>query len=241
MIHQRHIQMMGGLSFILGALAFTLVFSFLAASFNYPDVLHGNAATVLGHLLAGGEALRGVWAIYALLPLFLLPAGAGHYTACPNQRAAMALALMFISIAAISMCLGLMRWPSIHWVLAEAYAQAQQQADTASMHSIAALFDGLNLYLGNYIGEFLGESCLAAFFLISGYCLSNESRFPKWLGIGSMLFAVLFMLGAFRNVCSSVQIIADINNLLLPVWMIVLGSGLIWFSRTAKDSDTVTN
>ncbi len=234
-MQQRLIQITGGLSFILGAVAFTVVFSYLAAQFNYPDVLDGDAASVFSQLLAGGDPLRTVWAIYALLPLFLLPAAAGHYAACPQHRNAMTLALMFISIATLSMCLGLMRWPSIHWELAQAYTLASAHGDTASMHSIDAIFKGLNVYLGNYIGEFLGESCLAAFFLIAGYCLAHEPRYPKWLGYCGMLFALLFIVGAFRNVCSSVQVIADINNLLLPLWMITLGGALIWFSRVGEN------
>jgi hypothetical protein len=28
-----------------------------------------------------------------------------------------------------------------------------------------------------------------------------------------------------------VQVIADINNALLPLWMLVLGTALIWYSR----------
>ena len=41
------------------------------------------------------------------------------------------------------------------------------------------------------------------------------------------MFAVLFMIGAFRNVTPLVQPVADLNNSLLPLWMIVLGIALI--------------
>ena len=51
------------------------------------------------------------------------------------------------------MCLGLMRWPSIHWALAEAYAHSGVKAKS----SLAAVVVGLNLYLGNFIGEFLAD------------------------------------------------------------------------------------
>ncbi len=97
--------------------------------------------------------------------------------------------------------------------------------------SLSAVFLGLNLYLGNYIGEFLGEICLAFFFLVTGLSFVSESRFPKWLGWCGVVFASLFAIGAFRNVTSTVQPIADINNALLPLWMVVLGVSLIWYSR----------
>src|SRR4029079_12564240 len=82
-------------------------------------------------------------------------------------------------IGVLAMCLGLMRWPSIHWVLAEAYASGSSEA----RHAIAATFSGLNLYLGNYIGEFLGEVCLGMFFVLSGLALGAEPGLPGWLGI----------------------------------------------------------
>src|SRR4051794_36202410 len=49
---------LGGFSLILGALAFMGVFSYLAARFNYPQVLDGRASEVLPALLATGELGR---------------------------------------------------------------------------------------------------------------------------------------------------------------------------------------
>ena len=64
----------GGICLVAGALAFIAVFSYLAAKFNYPDVLDGPAATVLPALLATGRSGRAVWTIYAFLPLIWIPA-----------------------------------------------------------------------------------------------------------------------------------------------------------------------
>jgi hypothetical protein len=71
----------GGASLIAGAVGFMGVFGYLAASFDYPDILEG-------------------------------PAAVGF----------MRLAQAFTVISAISMMLGLMRWPSIHWHLATAWS-----------------------------------------------------------------------------------------------------------------------
>jgi Domain of unknown function (DUF4386) len=225
----RRMIIAGGASFIIGALAFVVVFSYLAANFSYPDVLDGSAAEVLPRLREGGSLMRSVWAIYAFLPLFLVPGAVGAYFACPSSRARMTLALVFAAIGALAMCLGLMRWPSIHWTLAEAYSQG----GTETRSTLDAVFNGMNLYLGNYIGEFLGETALAAFFLLSSASLLDEATFPKWLGWSGVAFSLLFFTGAFRNVSSAVQVIADINNVLLPLWMIVLGAALI-FMRSPR-------
>jgi Domain of unknown function (DUF4386) len=226
-MQHRLIVIAGGLSFVFGALAFVSVFSYLAMHFDYPDILDGSAAEVLPRLRAGGSNMRAIWAVYAFLPLLLVPGAVGSYFACPSSRGRMMLAVAAASIGALAMCLGLMRWPSIHWILADAYAQS----GTDARSSLAAMFLGLNLYLGNYIGEFLGEGCLAFFFLLAGLSLLKESRFPRWLGWCGVAFACLFLAGAFRNVTPAVQPVADVNNALLPLWMIVLGASLIWHAR----------
>jgi hypothetical protein len=190
-MQHRAMVIAGGLSFVVGALAFVSVFSYLAANFDYPDILDGSAAEVLPRLHAGGSSMRAIWAVYAFLPLLLVPGAVGAYFACPSSRGRMTPALVAASLGAL------------------------------------AMFLGLNLYLGNYIGEFLGEICLGVFFLLAGLSLIDEERFPKWLGWGGAIFAALFLVGAFRNVLPAVQDIADLNNVLLPLWMVILGVSLV--------------
>ncbi len=215
----------GGISLIGGALAFVGVFVWLATKFSYPAILDGSAAEVLPRLRAGGTRMRAIWAIYSLLPLLLVVGAFGTYAALRSSREAMLLALVLAAIGSLSMCLGLMRWPSIQWELARAWDSAGPDA----RQSIGATFTGLNLYLGNYIGEFLGEICLGAFFLLSGFALRAEWDFPGWLSIVGVLFAVLFIVGAFRNVTPRVRRLAGLNNYLLPAWMIVLGGAILWY------------
>lgn len=230
-MQQRKMIAVGGAGFIAGALAFVFVFAYLAANFNYPDVLDGTAAEVLPRLRAGGGTMRAVWAVYAFLPLLLVPGAVGALFACPASRGRMTLALVAASLAALAMGLGLMRWPSVHWALAGAYVGAGAETKAG----LDAVFHGLNLYLGNYLGEFLGETLLATFFLLTGCSMLTEPRFPKWLGWAGVGCALLFLVGAWRNVTPAVQIVADINNSLLPLWMIVLGAGL-WRSAKCRDA-----
>jgi len=228
-MQSRDLVIAGGISLIGGALAFVGVFSYLAAKFSYPKILDGAAEEVLPRLRGGGAPMRAIWAIYSLLPLLLVVGAVGVAAALPNASAAMMLAVAFAAIGSLAMCLGLMRWPSIHWELARAY----ETAGAESRHSISATFAGLNVYLGNYIGEFLGELCIGAFFLVVGLAMYCNAGFPGWLGICGAAFALLFVVGAFRNVTARVQWIADINNYLLPIWMIVLGGAIIWYPGIA--------
>ena len=105
-VHHRSVIVLGGLSFVVAALAFVLVFSYLAANFDYPDILDGTPAEVLPRLRAGGSTMRAVWAIYAFLPLLLVPGAVGAYLACPSSRGRMTLALVAASLGAFAMCLG---------------------------------------------------------------------------------------------------------------------------------------
>src|SRR6058998_1964782 len=215
---------LGGICLAGGALAFLAVFAYLAARFNYPDVLDGPAATVLPSLLATGRQGRLVWALYALLPLIWLPAGVAAYEAlAPVQRGPMRLALLFAVVAALAMMLGLMRWPSVHWHLALAF----EHAAPPEQGVLAAVFDGLNTYLGNYIGEFLGELAFSVFFLLTSITWlqsPHRNKWIAWVGVGT---ATLGFVGMFRNVTGAVAPIAAINNYLLPAFMITLGVAFV--------------
>lgn len=220
----------GGLCLAGGAIAFVGVFTYLAARFNYPDVLDGPAAIVLPSLLATGQQGRLVWAVYALLPLIWLPAGVAAYEAlAPVRRGLMRLALLFAVVAAIAMMLGLMRWPSVHWHLALAFAHAAPSEQGV----IAAMFDGLNTYLGNYIGEFLGELSFSTFFLLTSIVWLHSARPHKWIGWAGVGTASFGLVGMFRNVTGVVAPIAAINNYLLPAFMITLGVALVRWPTVA--------
>jgi hypothetical protein len=214
----------GGWSLILGAVAFMAVFSFLAARFDYPAVLDGPAETVLPQLLATGAAGRAVWALYAFLPLIWIPAGTGAYIALRASHPGGSLSAMLCAfLAALSMMLGLMRWPTIHWRLAELYATA----DSSQRGVIGAMFDGLNTYLGNYIGEFLGELAFSSFFLLTSWALLRTRRVGRVVPVLGLVTGVAGLVGMFRNVAVAVAPLAAVNNYLLPAWMIVFGVVLV--------------
>jgi hypothetical protein len=216
---------LGGFFLIAGALAFVGVFAFLAAEFNYPEVLDGSAAQVLPSLLATGGTGRLIWAIYGFLPLIWIPAGVGAFQALRHvHEGSMRIAMLFAVVSAISMMLGLLRWPSIHWTLAETYAAAAPPDQAV----IATVFAGLNSFLGNYIGEFLGELSFSIFFLLSALTmLAPGAGFPRGVGFFGVFTGVAGLIGMFRNVSGIVAPVAAINNYLLPLWMIVFGIALL--------------
>jgi hypothetical protein len=220
----------GGWSLILGAVAFMAVFGVLAARFDYPEILDGPAATVLPRLLATGFTGRAVWALYACLPLIWIPAGVGAYFALRRTHpASVLMGIPCTVIATISMMLGLMRWPAFHWRLAETWATA----DASQRVVLAAVFDGLNTYLGNYVGEFLGELAFSAFFLLTSWALFRSGAVHRAVAALGLLTSVAGLIGMFRNLTPAVAPVAAMNNYLLPLWMIVFGIVLVRWRETS--------
>ena len=218
----------GGIALVGGAIAFLAVFSYLAARFHYPDVLDGSAREVLPALLATGASGRAAWALYGVLPLVFLPAGVGAFQALRGRaEGPMRVGMLFALVAAMSMVLGLMRWPSMHWELARAWALASEGERLV----LAAMFDGWNRYLGNFVGEFLGELSFSLFFVLSSVGLWRHPRAPRWLSGWGMATGVLGLVGMWRNVTPVVDPVAAANNYLLPAWMIGFGVWLVLESR----------
>ena len=218
----------GGIALVGGAFAFLGVFSYLAARFQYPEVLDGRAQDVLPALLATGTTGRAAWALYGVLPLVFIPAGIGALEALGERAGGpMRVGALFALLAAVSMMLGLMRWPSVHWELAQVWGAAAE----GDRLVLAAVFDGLNRYLGNFIGEFLGELSFSLFFVLSGVGLLRHPRAPRWLSWWGISTGILGLVGMWRNVTPAVDVVAAANNYLLPAWMIGFGVWLVIVSR----------
>ena len=224
---------MGGLALVLAAVLFIAVFSYLAATFHYPDVLDGPADQVLPNLLALGSTGRAVWALYGLIPLLLIPTAAGTELLLADRAPGRARAATLLAYtAALTMMLGLLRWPTLQWALATAYTTTP---DPTAHATLAALFDGFNLYLGNYLGEFVGELALNLFFLLTALATRGDARFPRWTAPAGVVAALLGLIALWRNVTPAVAMIAEVENSVLPVWMIVFG---VLLARAARSDAT---
>ncbi len=214
---------LAGLSYIVASVGFLVVFSWLAAAFGYPDVLDHDAAEVLPALLTLGATGRAVWIVYAILPLLLIPAGLGamdRFRGADRVAPASArLGMVLQVIAALAMLMGLARWSTANWVLAEAWGGA----DAATRAAITVMFDAFNAYLGNALGEFVGEMALYGSFLAFGRALQLDGS--RRMAIFAGVTGVTGLIAMFRNMTTVVQPASDVSNLLLPLFLIGFG----WF------------
>ena len=95
------------------------------------------------------------------------------------------------------------------------------------------MFRGLNVYLGNFIGEFLGELSLNGFFVLSAYALLRAGY--KRLGVTGLAAGAIGLIAAARNALSTtpvVAVVAEVNNYVLPIWLMVLGVFLLRHKHT---------
>ncbi|QJR35559.1 hypothetical protein [Gemmatimonas groenlandica] len=218
-----------GALYLSASAGFMLVFAWLAQNFGYPDVLERTAGEVLPQLLSLGADGRAVWAVYALLPLALIPASSAavHALRLPDGQNALALKMAerLQAVAAVCMMLGLARWSTAQWALATAWADA----DATTRIGLAATFDALNTMFGNGIGEFVGELTLYGSFLAFAVALVARGQRP--IAMLAALTALCGWIGMFRNITASTQWAADIGNVLLPLFLITFGIVLLRDSR----------
>ena len=221
---------LGGISAIAASILFTGIFIWLMVNFNYPEILDGEAKNVLPNLISMGSTGRIVWAIYAFLPLLWLPVAVGTYNALRDtNEGMMQIAKYLLIICSIAMMLGLMRWPSIQWHLGLMW----ENADSSQQDVISTVFNGINTFFGNYIGEFLGEFCLSIFIVISGYMMLKSNEFKKWRSYFNIITGIVFLLGAFRNISGILGEIGGFVSLATnmtmwwSIWLIIFGLGLI--------------
>ena len=219
----RTLDRIGGLALVIGSIGFVVVFSYLASTFGYPDVLDRSAAEVLPALADGGSSLRLTWLVYGALPLTLLVAGIASMPLLEHGggRGLARLGAASAAIASVSMMVGLLRWPSIQWALAERWSDAT----TDQRVVFTAIFDGANMYLGTIFGEFIGETMVACWFAAIGVALWRTGR--TRIGVAGIAMGVVAMVSVWRLITTAVAPVSAVNNALLPLWMIVLG-GVLW-------------
>jgi hypothetical protein len=221
-VFTHRLQRAGAITLALGSAGFVAVFFYLQATFGYPDILDRDASVVLPALAAGGSTLRAVWLVYAALPLTLIVAGIASMPLLEagGGRGLARLGAAAAALASLAMMIGLARWPSIQWSLAQRWDAVDQR------EMLAAIFEVSNRYLGNLFGELLGELALAGWFACIGVALRLAER--RTLGTLSLGAAVIVAAGAFR-----IEPVATLSSFVLPLWLFATAA-ILWISGCSR-------
>jgi hypothetical protein len=178
------------------ALAANIPFALLVDRFGYDDVLREPPLQVLAAFHAGGPELILIWLAFAVCALAFMwvsawtggaiRAGGGRWPAWAAGAGA---------ASALAQAVGLSRWPFVVPGLAE------RALDGTAVESAVAVgaYQALHQFAGVAIGEWLGQTLLAAWTLAVGLTLARgplaRGVWTRLLGLAALILAPLWIVG----------------------------------------------
>lgn len=214
-----------GVWLILTPVAFTVFYSLLQATFEYPAILQAPANHILRQFAAGGPVLIALWYGFAFsaalfIPLVVLL----HRVIAREGFGLLGVATTLGVIAGVTQVLGLIRWPFLVPYLAQTYLDPA--ASVADREGALVVYGALNAYAGNGIGEHLGYLFTGVWTALIASALLRSSLFPRWLGALGLVFALGILSGLLVPLGIGVAVV--INGLSYVGWSLwLLGLGIV--------------
>ncbi len=215
-----------GLLLILGAVALFIPYTALTISFEYPDILRHDTATILTKFHEGGSRLIWTWFAFAITGIPLLPAYIMLGQKLENKAPLVRMATTIGVIGLIVQMVGLLRWTFVVPVLADTFIHATDEATKAA--AIVA-FKAIHQFGGVILGEHLGQLFTIAWTVMISLSFAKLKLFPKWvngLGIVSSFIYLLAQAELFATVMPGFpawDLAGFIGSTLWLVWLVVIG------------------
>lgn len=225
-----------GIAAIILAVGFNLPYAALAVIYDYPAVLRRPPGEALELFLAGGPWLVLAWEGFMLAALALIPLSSalamtsGRIT----ERPALAVgAAISGALAGLTQAIGLSRWVFVVPGL------ARDHAETATRLAAEQAFALLNAWGGVAIGEHLGQ-LLTSLFILQMATLQGYEGSRRTAAAGG-LTTVLIFAGSGEGLAMAMGRSSEVFSwattagfVMLTVWLIVTGVGLIRTSSSIK-------
>lgn len=190
-----------GILLIALPVAYNVLYTLLARSFDYPDILRRPTAEVLERFAAGGSRLILTWWGFAMSAVLLAPAAVLVSSTFADANATiLSLATAIGVLAALVQFLGLIRWPFAVPHLAR--TAGDPAATAATKDAVDVVFQALNRYLGVAVGEHLGYMFTGLWTGLVGVAVVQSDVLHAAFGIIGLLLAALFLIGAMEFVGS---------------------------------------
>ena len=226
-------QVLAGLLLVVLPVAYNLLFTLLARSFDYPDVLRRPTVEVLERFAAGGSRLVLTWWGFAMSAVLLAPAVVLlSATLADANPAVLSLATALGLLAALVQFLGLVRWPFAVPHLAR--LATDPAATPATRDAVEVVFQTLNRYLGVAVGEHLGYLLTGLWTALAGVALVQSNLLHPLFGIAALVVAPLFVVGSLEFVGPFEPRGWKLAGTLIPltyiawsVWLLALGIALL--------------
>jgi Domain of unknown function (DUF4386) len=226
-------EVTSGVLLIALPVAYNTLFTMLARSFDYPDILRRPTAEVLERFAAGGSKLVVTWWGFAMSAVLLAPTAVLLSQSLPDaNRTVLSLATTIGVLAALVQFLGLVRWPFAIPHLAREMADPATSA--GKREAVDITFQTLNRYLGVAVGEHLGYLLTGAWTGLVGAAILDSDVLHPAFGVIGLVLAPLFMLGSMEFVGVNEKEGWKFAGTLVPIvyigwslWMVALGIGLL--------------
>lgn len=219
----------GGWSLIVFALLYLTVQLIFYVFYSFPVALSGPDKEAFALLIHGGLGMQLLFTAFGLFPLLLIPASVGAYYAFRSENEPwMRVSVLFAAIAALSLSLCLLRWPSFNWYLARFYGGAtpdQQQV-------VSVVFHGVENFFGIFLGGVLGKACIAIWFLIISLTMLKLEEFPRWIayfGIIAVIYMVLTLAYPFGIFPLGLESLLHWFDPIEFLWLMIFGIGLLFY------------
>jgi hypothetical protein len=213
--------------------AYNVLFTMLARSFDYPDILRRPTGEVLQRFAAGGSRLVLTWWAFAMSAVLLAPAAVLVSASLSDANATLlSMATAVGILAALVQFLGLIRWPLAVPHLAREMADAN--GSPGKKDAIDVVFQTLNRYLGVAVGEHLGYLFTGAWTILVGVAVLQSDVLHPAFGIAGVVLGPLFVIGSFEFVGSNERTGWGLAGSLVPVayvgwslWLLAIGIALV--------------
>jgi hypothetical protein len=226
-------EFLTGILLIVLPIAYNSLYTMLARSFDYPDILRRPTAEVLERFADGGSRLILIWWAFAMSAVLLAPTAVlVSSTFGDASPTLLSVAAAIGLVAAVVQFLGLIRWPFAVPHL------AREMADPASgagrKEAVDVVFQTLNRYLGVAVGEHLGYLFTGVWTVLVGAALLQSEVLHPVLGIIGLLLGALFLIGSMEFVGPNEMKGWKFAGRLVPLayigwslWLLVMGMALL--------------
>jgi hypothetical protein len=226
-------QVLTGVLLIALPVGYNALYTMLARSFDYPDILRRPTSEVLERFTSGGNRLILSWWAFAMTAVLLAPAAVlVSATFADANTTLLSMATTMGILAALVQFLGLIRWPLAVPHLARELADPQ--ASASRKEAVDIVFQTLNRYLGVAVGEHLGYLFTGVWTALAGAAVLQSAVVHPAFGICGLILAPFFLVSSTEFLGSNEKDGWKLAGALVPVayvgwslWLVALGIQLL--------------
>lgn len=228
-----------GLGMIGFVLAANVPYVLLIDRFGYDDILREPPLEVLAAFRAGGPELILIWLAFAAVALSFLwvSAWTGEAVRSAGGRWP-AWAAAAGAASAVVQAMGLSRWVFVVPGLAETAGSGPPEMQAATV----VAYETIHQFAGVAVGEWLGQTLLAAWTLALGLALLRGGGLERALGVIGVILAPLWIVGQGELLATVDPSFPDpgVTQWVFTGWLVwLLALGVAWLPASSpSDGET---